>query len=258
MVKRNQIINFLNSYFGQSLLQKAAKIDTSMPNGIQVHGQAEVKKVALGVSLNMDFLKEVVKSKAQFVIVHHGMRFTDVLYLNESWRQRLKIILENELTLAGYHFVLDHHPKIGNNATILKSLGAELKETIFDEFGWIGEFPQPKDVKKVSKKLSNLLNHDVFAVFGGPQKVKRVAAVSGGGVPYEKPIHEFLQKKVELYITGEIRESRPAVFKEIGINYFSGGHYATEVFGVQELGKVLKSQFKDQLEVEFIDIPNVL
>ena len=44
--------------------------------------------------------------------------------------------------------------------------------------------------------------------------------------------------------------------KESEINYFACGHYATEVFGVQELGKVIKSRFKDKLEVEFIDIPN--
>jgi len=44
--------------------------------------------------------------------------------------------------------------------------------------------------------------------------------------------------------------------KESGINYFCGGHYATEVFGVRELGKIIKAYFKNKLEVEFIDIPN--
>ena len=48
------------------------------------------------------------------------------------------------------------------------------------------------------------------------------------------------------------------VAKDAGFNYFAAGHYATEVFGVQELGKKLKAHYKDQLEVEFIDIPNEL
>jgi len=258
MVKRDEITKFLNQYFGSILLEKAKRVDPTMANDIQLQGKDKVSKLILGVSLSVDFLNEAVKAATDFIIVHHGLKFTDVVYLNNSWKKRLKILLENDLSLAGYHFVLDSHPKIGNNAVIIKKLGGRLIEPIFDDFGWVAELPEPQDVKLLSKKCSQIFNNDVFAVFGGPAKVKRLAVVSGGGVPYEKPIQEFLAKGVELYITGEVRESRPAVFKEININYFSGGHYATEVFGVQELGKIIKAEFKDKLEVEFIDVPNVL
>ena len=44
--------------------------------------------------------------------------------------------------------------------------------------------------------------------------------------------------------------------KESGIAYFVCGHYATEKFGVQELGKKIESKFKPKVEVEFIDIEN--
>ena len=44
--------------------------------------------------------------------------------------------------------------------------------------------------------------------------------------------------------------------QESEINYFACGHYATEVFGVTELGKKVKEQFKDKIELEFIDIEN--
>ncbi|PIW06971.1 Nif3-like dinuclear metal center protein, partial [Candidatus Collierbacteria bacterium CG17_big_fil_post_rev_8_21_14_2_50_45_7] len=53
-------------------------------------------------------------------------------------------------------------------------------------------------------------------------------------------------------------EGSPALAKEAGFNIFVAGHYATEVFGVQELGKKIKEKFGDKLEVEFIDIPNIL
>jgi putative NIF3 family GTP cyclohydrolase 1 type 2 len=64
------------------------------------------------------------------------------------------------------------------------------------------------------------------------------------------------EKGVELFITGESSESIPYKMKESEINYFVCGHYATEVFGVQELGKKIKSQFKDKIKVEFLDIKN--
>ena len=69
-------------------------------------------------------------------------------------------------------------------------------------------------------------------------------------------IAEMETKGVQLYISGETSEWLIHQMKESEINYFCGGHYATEVFGVQELGKVIKKHFGDKLEVEFIDIPN--
>ena len=64
------------------------------------------------------------------------------------------------------------------------------------------------------------------------------------------------QKGVELFITGETSESVPYKMKDSGINYFVCGHYATEAFGVQELGKRIEAHFQDKIKVEFIDVPN--
>jgi putative NIF3 family GTP cyclohydrolase 1 type 2 len=86
--------------------------------------------------------------------------------------------------------------------------------------------------------------------------IKKLGVVSGGGVPREKEIQEAIDKDIDLYITGEVEEATVGIFQELGINYFASGHYATEVFGVQALGKKIKAEFKDKLEVEFLDIPN--
>lgn len=258
MIKRDQLIEFLDEYFGQELMDRARTQDPDMANGIQLKGKSKVNKIVLGVSIDEQFLKEAIKSKADFIIVHHGLLFSDLVFINESWKKRLKLLLENDLSLAGYHFILDSHEKIGNNATIIKKLGGRLKERFFDDWGWIGEFDQPQSIEKVSKDCSKLFNHDVFAVMAGSKKVTRFGVVSGGGVPRTKQTREMIEKNLELYITGEIRESRPAEFEELGINYFSAGHYATEVFGIQELGKVIKDHFKNKLEVEFIEISNPL
>jgi len=67
-----------------------------------------------------------------------------------------------------------------------------------------------------------------------------------------------LEKSIDVHVTGEIAEGSSALAKEAGFNIFVAGHYATEVFGVQELGKKIKEKFGDKLEVEFIDIPNIL
>jgi putative NIF3 family GTP cyclohydrolase 1 type 2 len=85
-----------------------------------------------------------------------------------------------------------------------------------------------------------------------------MAVCSGNGKPLAQDLLALAEHKVDLLVSGEIGEGDPAIAKQAGFHYFSAGHYATEVFGVQELGKKIKAHFKNKLEVEFIDIPNIL
>jgi putative NIF3 family GTP cyclohydrolase 1 type 2 len=171
----------------------------------------------------------------------------------------LEYVFKNRLTVAGYHYALDAHPELGNNAVILRELGADrLEEPYLDGWGWVGEFAEPRDVKLLADQCSDLFDHDIFAVYAGPDKIKRLGVCSGGAKPYGSHLWEIMDKKIDLHITGEINEPSPELAKGIGYNYFAGGHYATEVFGVQELGKRIKEKYQDKLSVEFIDIPNPL
>ncbi len=262
MVTRDELIQTIHHLIGEDLIEKANQIDENA-NGVQIHGADEVSKIALGVSISLDFFREAVASGAQFTLTHHGLHLSPkYMYnsrLDRSQQAVLKYVFAHNLTVAGYHYSLDAHPEIGNNATIIKLLGAKkLDIPYFEGWGWVGEFESPTDVKKIAAKLAAITSHDVFAVYGGPTKVKRIGVCSGGGKPTGIELHEIFDKGVELHITGEISESGPSIAKDSGFNYFAAGHYATEVFGVQELGKKIKEHYKDKLEVEFIDIPNPL
>jgi len=256
MVKRDELIKFVYNTIGKEWMEKALEKD-EQANGVQFLGNEAVNKVTLGVSLNEDFLQEAVKTKAEFCIFHHGFdaRVWKSRYPRFS-QKRLKVIYENGLTIMGLHYALDAHSEIGNNVMIIKKLGAKVKESFWDEVGYVAEFPTSQDIKKLSAKCAELFSHDIFAVLAGPKKVKVIGVVSGAAKPDGVNLAEMEAKGVELFITGETAESIPHKMKESGINYFAGGHYATEVFGVQELGKKIKEKYKNSLEVEFIDIPN--
>ena len=263
MIKRDELIDFIhNTVMGKDILESAQKLDTNA-NGIQVHGSQEVEKVAVGVSANMDFLKEAVDSGSQFCIFHHGLGLNDKYVYNSrldpSMQVKLDFVFKNNLTIAGYHYTLDHHPQIGNNAIIIDKLGAKkTEENYFDTWGWVGEFETPQKVEDLADKCSHIFEHDVFAVYSGPSNIKRIGVCSGGAKPSKSWLFEIYEKNIDLHITGEIAESGPSIAKDGGFNYFSCGHYASEVFGVQALGKAIKDQFKDRVEVEFIDISNPL
>lgn len=258
MVSRDELTKFIEKTIGLDLLAKARKFD-EVANGVQFSGVQEVSKVALGVSLNEDFLLEAVKVGAEYCIFHHGFdpRTSGSLY-GLSSQKRMKLIFDNNLTVAGYHYSLDAQKEFGNNATIAKLLGAKITDTLYEEWGFVAKLAKPMEIDELSAQCAEIFAHDILAIKVGKPKVQTLGIVSGAGKPYAQNMEEMKAKGVELYISGESSESRLHAMQEEGINYFLAGHYATEVFGVQELGKKIKEYYEDALEVEFIDIPNPL
>lgn len=262
MITRDDITQAIEELIGHDLLVAARKLD-HRANGVQLTGKDEVKKLCLGVTCTLDYLHEAVDSGADYCLFHHGLDLApSSIYnssLNQSQKKQLQFALANNLTIAGYHYSLDAQPDFGNAATIIKALGAKkLAIPYFSGWGWVAEFEKPQNVEELAEKCGDLFSHDIFAVYGGPSKISRLGVITGGGKPSGEYLHEIQQQNIDLHLTGEIGEPGPHLAKECSFNYFSCGHYATEVFGVQELGKKLKKQFGDKLEIEFIDIPNPL
>lgn len=257
MIQRDELTNYLyKEIFGGELMAKAA-IKDELANGIQFSGSETVSKIALGVSCNEAFLHEAVAWGAQYCIFHHGLdprthKSRYPLYA----QKRLKLIVQNSLTIAGFHYALDAHPEIGNNAVIIRELGARRGEHLFDEWGYVGSFEKPRLLSDLRQHCEALFDHEIVSFESGPEEIHTIGVVSGGGKPYAAEIAEMEAKEVQLYISGESSESVPHKMLESQINYFVCGHYATEVFGVKALGEKIQQEFNGKLEVQLIDIPN--
>ncbi|NMC36209.1 Nif3-like dinuclear metal center hexameric protein [Candidatus Beckwithbacteria bacterium] len=251
-----------NQILGQDFLKKAESADDYGANGIQIKGSEEVSKVAVGVSCNAEFLQKAASWGAQVCITHHGLSLTPkYIYkskLSLATQKRLAIIFENELTVAGYHAALDMHPKIGNNAQIIKNLGlVQTDEPYFDGWGFVAKTKSPIFVQDFAKDCTTLFHHDVFMVLGGPDKISRIGVCSGGATPTGSEFLEIAEKQIDLHLTGVISESTSSMAKEAGFHYFAVGHYATEVFGVKALAEEISKKFP-KLDVRFIDVWNEL
>lgn len=256
MVKRDELIDYINGIFGEDLLEKAKQKD-ELANGVQIIGKQDVKRTAFGVSLNEEFLQKAIKWGANFCVFHHGFDVrTCKSRFSESAQKRLRLIFQNDLTIAAYHYGLDAHPDIGNNALLLEELGADLDEPFFEEWGFTGIFPEPQSIEELEKECKKLFEHNVFAVVSGKKKISKVGVCSGGAKPREENVAEMVDEGIELFISGETSESSPHKMKENGISYFLCGHYATETLGIKKLMEYVKEEFEDQLEVKFIDVKN--
>jgi dinuclear metal center YbgI/SA1388 family protein len=242
---RDAIVKFCEQYLNVEKCQDFCK------NGLQVEGCEKVERIVTGVSFSLRLVEAAVKTKSQMVIVHHGIfnnHFDNPPVIKGFNRDRLKLLLSNDISLCGFHLPLDVHPLIGNNISLCRLLGVAKAKPF--EVGFIGELSKPVDFKIWLKTVEQKLGAKAFAIAAGPAKCRKIAIISGAASQGYVMAAEL---GADTYICGNIREEQVRSIEETGINFINAGHYNTEKLGVQNLGRLIAKQFK--VSVEFIDIP---
>lgn len=255
MAKRDEIVKFINEYLA------IEKFKDDSVNGLQVIGKEEVKKIVLGVSASLELFKKAASRRVDMIIVHHGMFWENKPQVVGSLRKnRLKVLFDNGISLLGYHLPLDGHSEIGNSAQIVKKLGLIPAKEKFGTFegnyvGALGRLRKEERLSDFVKRVDKVFNSKSFVLNFGLNMIKTVGIISGGaGGVYH--VVEAAESGCDVYLTGNPFESGFAAAKEMKINVIGPGHYNTEKFGIQALGKLLEKKFK--VKTEFIDIPNPL
>jgi dinuclear metal center YbgI/SA1388 family protein len=226
------------------------------PNGLQVPGRTEIAKVASGVSANLELIERAVAADADLLLVHHGL-FWDFhpRALSEQMAARLRLALGSGLNVAGYHLPLDAHPECGNNALLCAGLGYEAQAPFAEakgvEIGIVAERPDPVPIDELLAATEKLLDHPPQLLGAGPERVGRIAVVTGAGASF---VHEAIALGADALITGEPAEHVTADASEGGIHFIAAGHHASERLGIRRLGEIMAERFG--VEHEFIDVPN--
>ncbi|MFH1811626.1 MAG: Nif3-like dinuclear metal center hexameric protein [Pseudomonadota bacterium] len=226
-------------------------------NGLQVEGRSEVQRVVTGVSANLALLQAAVDRKADLVVVHHGLVWGGIQRITGPLRTRIRLVLEQELSLAAYHLPLDMHPVHGNNAGLASSL--ELQDV--QPFGLYkgqliglrGQLAKPLPIAEVLARIRSRIHDQAQLLPGGEHPVHRVAVCSGGAAEL---VWEAIEAGCDLFVSGEATEFSPALAAEGRIHVVVAGHHATERSGVQALARALQQHFG--IPSEFVDIPNAL
>ena len=241
----------LVDYTGQFL--EVERFRDYCPNGLQVQGRHEVKKLVSGVTASLALLEAAKLAGADAILVHHGY-----FWRNESpvvtgvKHARLKFLLQHDISLLAYHLPLDAHPQLGNNAGLGQLMGISIE-------GWAGEqgliaygsLPVDSTLAAFADALAMQLRRTP-QVFGNPGKtIRRIAWCSGGAQGY---FDTAISLGVDLYISGEASEQVFHLAQETGVAYIAAGHHASERYGVEMLGRHLAEKFA--LEYEFIDMEN--
>ncbi len=152
------------------------------PNGLQVEGREEVRKIVTGVTASQALLDEAVRLEADAVIVHHGYFWKgESPVVRGMKRNRLKTLLTNDINLYGWHLPLDAHPQLGNNVQLAQLLGIDVKGEIEPLVPW-GELSMAVSGPEFASWLeARLGRRPLWCGDTGPDLIKRVAGVPAAG-----------------------------------------------------------------------------
>ena len=250
MVRLDELV----SYCDQLLM--VSRFNDYAPNGLQVEGRAEIKKLVTGVTACQALIDAAVELQADAILVHHGFFWKgEAPIVTGLKRRRLGALIENNLSLVAYHLPLDAHPSLGNNAELARILGLIVEGRFGrnngDDLAMYGVLAAPMTVQALMEHLCFKLGREPLHLGGGSEQIVRIGWCSGAAQGY---IEAAAQLGVQAFISGEVSEHTTHFARESGIHYFAAGHHATERYGVQALGAHLAQRF--DIEHQYVDIDN--
>ncbi len=238
--------------YNASLLQ-TAQFKDYCPNGMQVEGKSEVRRIATAVTASQQVIDEAIAWGADAILVHHGYFWRgEEASIVGIKKRRIAKLLQHDVSLIAYHLPLDAHAVLGNNAQLADLLN--LRET--GRFGdqniaCHGLLDTELTLDALAKRISSALRRPPQSIGEADKLIRRVAWCSGGAQGY---FEAAIANGVDAYITGEISEQNYHLSNESGVAFIAAGHHATERLGIQALGLHLAEKY--QLQHRFFDQDN--
>ena len=250
-----------------NLLLTPGEFKDFCPNGLIVKGSSgdpQVTSVVTGVSLRTDLINRAIENGSNVIFVHHpnGFWFSDKekRVLDTQYGEYMRMLLQNQISLFGFHLPLDAHPTLGNNATVYNKLG--LKGTVMHDGLYHVDQPYLPDrfmeanigfggVGVITDELLRKVFPHGYQSFGFESgKEYAVAICTGSGT---SELEEARERGYNMFITGEIRESTPIYSAETGMAVIAAGHHRSEIFGVENIANWLN---ENGVAAMFIDLDN--
>ena len=248
-VERNLLLQEIEQFLNVNA------ISDYCPNGLQVEGKAQIKRIVSGVTASQALIDAAIELQADAILVHHGYFWKGEDQRIVGMKQRrIKALLTHDINLLAYHLPLDVHPEVGNNVQLAQRLGLTVTGSLEPgnprSVGLIGTLDTPLSAKDFAARIESVLSRAPL-VFDQYKPIQSVAWCTGGAQGY---IEQAIAAGVDAYLTGEVSERTFHEAQENGISFFAAGHHATERYGVQALGEWLVKRFG--IEHHYVECDN--
>ena len=230
------------------------------PNGLQVEGRPQVRRIVSGVTASLALIEQAVAWQADALFVHHGLFWRGQDGRVTGWmKQRLALLLQHEINLFAYHLPLDAHPQLGNNAQLGQRLGLMPLEGEAGRFGdnglgFLGQRADGAsfgDAQELARRIEGVLGRPVTCIPGRPGPVRTLGWCTGGAQGY---FEAAIAAGAQAFITGEISEPQAHLARETGVSFIACGHHASERYGAPAVAGHVAAQLG--LDHQFIEVPN--
>jgi len=250
MVQLDDLVRYSND------LLEISSFKDYCPNGLQVQGKPEVNILVTGVTASLALIEKAVELQADALLVHHGYFWKgEQATITGMKYQRIKQLLDSNISLLAYHLPLDAHPLYGNNIQLAQKLGILIDGNVSqnNEPGLLfyGKLEQAMPATDFANIIKKNLGRKAVHINANNQDIHTIAWCTGAAQSY---LPLALELGVDAFLTGEISEQTVHIARECNIHLFAAGHHATERYGAESFGQHLSEHFSFQHY--FIDIDN--
>ena len=248
MAARNQIETTLNT------LLAADSFNDYGPNGLQIEGATQVRRIVSGVTASLDLIDAAIADGADAILVHHGLFWRGQDGRLVGWLgERVRRLMAHRINLFAYHLPLDAHAEFGNNAQFGLRLGLVADARFGEqELGFAGSAGDNVSVEALAARAQAALGGRAPLVLPGDGRaLARIGWCTGGAQGY---FEAAIAAGVDAFLTGEVSESQAHLARETGVAFLACGHHATECFGAPAVAAHVASLFG--IEHRFIEITN--
>lgn len=249
MITLQEFSDYLEGYLDISHFEDVC------PNGLQVEGKKEIRKIGLAVSASEEVIDWAIDKEVDALIVHHGLFWKGDAYpIIGSKKRKLQKLLANHLSLFAFHLPLDAHQIVGNNWRAAREMGwnnlLPFGQMNGEPIGVCGQII-PESCEHFVRRLEEYYGHPAHTALGGKEMISNVALVSGGAW---KMVKEAAFEGIDAFITGSFDAPAWDIAFEEKIHFVAMGHEATEVVGPKALLDHLVKEFK--IEGKWCEVVN--
>ncbi len=242
-----QLEKIINKYLNKKCYKDIAH------NGLQITGIKKINNILMGVTANLNLIKEAIHHKIDTIIVHHGLIWNNSpKNIFGIQKKKIKKILLHNINLYAWHIPLDIHPIIGNNILLAKIL--KINVVYYPNYKYpflIGKIKKNISLNNFINKIKHIFPWNTKLYINNISTYHNIAICSGIGTLSEKYICQ--QYSINTYLTGEINEYILSMLIEYNINVILLGHHYSEIYGIKFLGKWIKKNL--QINTKFKNIP---
>ncbi len=194
--------------------------------------QKDINSVMITLEIDEKVMIEAIDKKIDMIISHHPLIFKPKKNLKDSDKNSLIImqLIKNNIAVYVAHTNYDII-KGGLNDYLAKLIGLSDIMTLYSDeepqIGRCGILKNKMTAEEFSEHLIKTTDVKNFRMVKSSDKpLEKIGLVTGAGIDY---IINAINSGCDTFITGDVKYHEAQHAKELGINIFDIGHYASEI-----------------------------